>query len=97
MGLHWFHSGFVGEISRWRGELRKGDSFWIALLMLSIPHVQILQEYVRLVEDVETKLNLAMKYKCHDVVIDVSIAGMRWGGDTPSFCYVCCKVCDWSR
>ncbi|KAJ7345039.1 hypothetical protein JRQ81_000989 [Phrynocephalus forsythii] len=32
--------------------------------------VQVLQEYVRLVEDVETRLNLAVKYKCHDVVID---------------------------
>ncbi|XP_038624245.1 spermatogenesis-defective protein 39 homolog isoform X2 [Tachyglossus aculeatus] len=32
--------------------------------------VQILQEYVRLVEDVDTKLNLATKFKCHDVVID---------------------------
>ncbi|XP_053529298.1 spermatogenesis-defective protein 39 homolog isoform X2 [Artibeus jamaicensis] len=32
--------------------------------------VQILQEYVNLVEDVDTKLNLAIKFKCHDVVID---------------------------
>ncbi|KAB1277667.1 Spermatogenesis-defective protein 39-like protein [Camelus dromedarius] len=31
---------------------------------------QILQEYVNLVEDVDTKLNLATKFKCHDVVID---------------------------
>ncbi|NWS42985.1 SPE39 protein, partial [Probosciger aterrimus] len=28
------------------------------------------QEYVRLVEDVETRLSLATKYKCHDVVIE---------------------------
>ncbi|NXG74036.1 SPE39 protein, partial [Baryphthengus martii] len=32
--------------------------------------VQVLQEYVRLVEDVETRLNLATKYKCHNVVIE---------------------------
>ncbi|XP_075388095.1 spermatogenesis-defective protein 39 homolog isoform X2 [Tenrec ecaudatus] len=32
--------------------------------------VQILQEYVNLVEDVDVKLNLATKFKCHDVVID---------------------------
>ncbi|XP_057399049.1 spermatogenesis-defective protein 39 homolog isoform X2 [Balaenoptera acutorostrata] len=32
--------------------------------------VQILQEYVNLVEDVDTKLNLATRFKCHDVVID---------------------------
>ncbi|XP_050754068.1 spermatogenesis-defective protein 39 homolog isoform X10 [Gymnogyps californianus] len=31
---------------------------------------KVLQEYVRLVEDVETRLNLATKYKCHDVVIE---------------------------
>ncbi|XP_068110573.1 spermatogenesis-defective protein 39 homolog [Hyperolius riggenbachi] len=31
---------------------------------------QVLQEYVRLVEDVETRISLATKYKCHDVVID---------------------------
>ena len=38
---------------------------------------QILQEYVNLVEDVDTKLNLATKFKCHDVVIDVSPSEMR--------------------
>lgn len=38
--------------------------------MLFLPS-QVLQEYVRLVEDVETRLNLATKYKCHDVVIEV--------------------------
>ncbi|KAM4014574.1 LOW QUALITY PROTEIN: spermatogenesis-defective protein 39 homolog [Anomaloglossus baeobatrachus] len=31
---------------------------------------QILQDYIRLVEDVETRISLATKYKCHDVVID---------------------------
>lgn len=40
---------------------------------------QVLQEYVRLVEDVETRLNLATKYKCHDVVIEVDSCGVkRW-------------------
>lgn len=38
---------------------------------------QILQEYVNLVEDVDTKLNLATKFKCHDVVIDVSPQEIR--------------------
>ncbi|MBN3312638.1 SPE39 protein, partial [Atractosteus spatula] len=32
--------------------------------------IQVLQEYVRLVDDPEMKLSLAQKYKCHDVVID---------------------------
>lgn len=31
---------------------------------------QILQDYIRLVEDAETRISLATKYKCHDVVID---------------------------
>lgn len=31
---------------------------------------QILQDYIRLVEDTETRISLATKYKCHDVVID---------------------------
>ncbi|GAB1297671.1 Spermatogenesis-defective protein 39 homolog [Apodemus speciosus] len=36
----------------------------------TVPLSRILQEYVNLVEDVDTKLNLATKFKCHDVVID---------------------------
>uniref|UniRef100_A0A803JI53 Spermatogenesis-defective protein 39 homolog n=1 Tax=Xenopus tropicalis TaxID=8364 RepID=A0A803JI53_XENTR len=32
--------------------------------------VEILQEYVRLVEDTESRISLGTKYKCHDVVID---------------------------
>ncbi|KAK6466219.1 spermatogenesis-defective protein 39-like protein [Huso huso] len=32
--------------------------------------VQVLQEYVCLVDDTDLKLNLASKYKCHDVIID---------------------------
>ncbi|XP_073443368.1 spermatogenesis-defective protein 39 homolog isoform X4 [Dendrobates tinctorius] len=31
---------------------------------------QVLQDYTRLVEDAETRISLATKYKCHDVVID---------------------------
>ncbi|XP_048711275.2 spermatogenesis-defective protein 39 homolog [Caretta caretta] len=42
----------------------------VEILQRNSAPVQVLQEYVRLVEDVETRLNLAMKYKCHDVVID---------------------------
>ncbi|MBN3305045.1 SPE39 protein, partial [Amia calva] len=32
--------------------------------------VQVLQEYVCLVDDTELKIALAQKYKCHDVIID---------------------------
>ncbi|KAG8562024.1 hypothetical protein GDO81_015563 [Engystomops pustulosus] len=31
---------------------------------------QILQDYIRLVEDADMRISLATKYKCHDVVID---------------------------
>ncbi|KAF1661384.1 hypothetical protein FQA23_0000179, partial [Aptenodytes patagonicus] len=42
----------------------------VEILQRNNAPVQVLQEYVRLVEDVETQLNLATKYKCHDVVIE---------------------------
>ncbi|NWX45887.1 SPE39 protein, partial [Steatornis caripensis] len=42
----------------------------VEMLQRNNAPVQVLQEYVRLVEDVETRLNLATKYKCHDVVIE---------------------------
>ncbi|NWW87123.1 SPE39 protein, partial [Rhynochetos jubatus] len=42
----------------------------VEILQRNNAPVQVLQEYVRLVEDVETRLNLATKYKCHDVVIE---------------------------
>lgn len=51
------------------------------MLMLCALLTKVLQVYVCLVEDVETKLNLAVKYKCHDVVIDVSLCYTCWGGE----------------
>ncbi|KAM4899446.1 spermatogenesis-defective protein 39 homolog isoform 2-T2 [Sylvia borin] len=42
----------------------------VEILQRNNAPVQVLQEYVRLVEDVDTRLNLATKYKCHDVVIE---------------------------
>uniref|UniRef100_A0A8C5TGV0 Spermatogenesis-defective protein 39 homolog n=1 Tax=Malurus cyaneus samueli TaxID=2593467 RepID=A0A8C5TGV0_9PASS len=42
----------------------------VEILQRNSAPVQVLQEYVRLVEDVETRLSLATKYKCHDVVIE---------------------------
>ncbi|XP_074680926.1 spermatogenesis-defective protein 39 homolog isoform X2 [Strix aluco] len=42
----------------------------VEILQRNNAPVQVLQEYVRLVEDVEMRLNLATKYKCHDVVIE---------------------------
>jgi len=34
--------------------------------------LQVLQEYVNLIDDPELKLSVALKYKCHDVIINVS-------------------------
>ncbi|XP_030341205.1 spermatogenesis-defective protein 39 homolog isoform X2 [Strigops habroptila] len=42
----------------------------VEILQRNNAPVQVLQEYVCLVEDVETRLSLATKYKCHDVVIE---------------------------
>ncbi|KAL2303835.1 hypothetical protein Nmel_009114 [Mimus melanotis] len=51
----------------------------VEILQRNNAPVQVLQEYVRLVEDVETRLNLATKYKCHDVVIEVDCCCVkRW-------------------
>lgn len=36
--------------------------------------VQVLQEYVNLIDDTEVKLSMALKYKCHDIVINVSFS-----------------------
>lgn len=83
---------FVAGVKEWcRKYLQKGaDTLFLPL--------QVLQEYVRLVEDVETRLNLATKYKCHDVVIDVSpccVCAER--GQEPAFSLqlshaICCCV-----
>ncbi|XP_075700606.1 spermatogenesis-defective protein 39 homolog [Rhinoderma darwinii] len=42
----------------------------VEILHRSGAPAQILQDYIRLVEDAETRISLASKYKCHDVVID---------------------------
>lgn len=63
---------------------------------------QVLQEYVRLVEDVETRLNLATKYKCHDVVIEVDCCyvkrwdmGLLFLSNFSVLCYVPLLSCAW--
>ncbi|XP_036062110.1 spermatogenesis-defective protein 39 homolog isoform X2 [Onychomys torridus] len=58
----------------WLGHTKKrapiGFHRVVEILHKNSAPVQILQDYVNLVEDVDTKLNLATKLKCHDVVID---------------------------
>uniref|UniRef100_A0A8C4TLX0 Spermatogenesis-defective protein 39 homolog n=1 Tax=Erpetoichthys calabaricus TaxID=27687 RepID=A0A8C4TLX0_ERPCA len=44
----------------------------------------VIQEYICLVDDTDLKLNLAMKYKCHDIIINVS---------TDFGCFMCVCEC----
>ncbi|XP_053234356.1 spermatogenesis-defective protein 39 homolog isoform X3 [Podarcis raffonei] len=70
----WHDVDALFTTKNWLGYTKKkapiGFHRVVEILQRNNAPVQVLQEYVRLVEDVETKLNLAMKYKCHDVVID---------------------------
>lgn len=70
----WHDVDALFTTKNWLGYTKKkapiGFHRVVEILQRNNAPVQILQEYVRLVEDVETKLNLAVKYKCHDVVID---------------------------
>nr|XP_042714489.1 spermatogenesis-defective protein 39 homolog isoform X3 [Chrysemys picta bellii] len=70
----WHDVDALFTTKNWLGYTKKrapiGFHRVVEILQRNSAPVQVLQEYVRLVEDVETRLNLAMKYKCHDVVID---------------------------
>ncbi|KAM6463465.1 spermatogenesis-defective protein 39 homolog isoform 3-T5 [Liasis olivaceus] len=70
----WHDVDALFTTKNWLGYTKKrapiGFHRVVEILQRNNAPVQVLQEYVRLVEDVETKLNLAVKYKCHDVVID---------------------------
>ncbi|XP_054828530.1 spermatogenesis-defective protein 39 homolog [Eublepharis macularius] len=70
----WHDVDALFTTKNWLGYTKKkapiGFHRVVEILQRNNAPVQVLQDYVRLVEDVETKLNFAMKYKCHDVVID---------------------------
>ncbi|XP_063146238.1 spermatogenesis-defective protein 39 homolog isoform X2 [Candoia aspera] len=70
----WHDVDALFTTKNWLGYTKKrapiGFHRVVEILQRNNAPVQVLQEYVRLVEDIETKLNLALKYKCHDVVID---------------------------
>ncbi|KAJ6661301.1 hypothetical protein lerEdw1_015438 [Lerista edwardsae] len=70
----WHDVDALFTTKNWLGYTKKkapiGFHRVVEILQRNNAPVQVLQEYVCLVEDVETKLNLATKYKCHDVVID---------------------------
>uniref|UniRef100_A0A8D2LP63 Spermatogenesis-defective protein 39 homolog n=1 Tax=Varanus komodoensis TaxID=61221 RepID=A0A8D2LP63_VARKO len=70
----WHDVDALFTTKNWLGYTKKkapiGFHRVVEILQRNNAPVQVLQEYLRLVEDVETRLNLAMKYKCHDVVIE---------------------------
>uniref|UniRef100_A0A8C0JHS8 Spermatogenesis-defective protein 39 homolog n=1 Tax=Canis lupus dingo TaxID=286419 RepID=A0A8C0JHS8_CANLU len=70
----WHDVDALFTTKNWLGYTKKrapiGFHRVVEILHKNSAPVQILQEYVNLVEDVDTKLNLATKFKCHDVVID---------------------------
>ncbi|XP_026568221.1 spermatogenesis-defective protein 39 homolog isoform X2 [Pseudonaja textilis] len=70
----WHDVDALFTTKNWLGYTKKrapiGFHRVVEILQRNNAPVQVLQEYVRLIENVETKLNLATKYKCHDVVID---------------------------
>lgn len=70
----WHDVDALFTTKNWLGYTKKrapiGFHRVVEILHKNSAPVQILQEYVNLVEDVDTKLNLATKFKCHDLVID---------------------------
>lgn len=70
----WHDVDALFTTKNWLGYTKKrapiGFHRVVEILHKNSAPVQILQEYVNLVEDVDTKLNLATRFKCHDVVID---------------------------
>lgn len=70
----WHDVDALFTTKNWLGHTKKrapiGFHRVVEILHKNSAPIQILQEYVNLVEDVDTKLNLAIKFKCHDVVIE---------------------------
>ncbi|XP_076873091.1 spermatogenesis-defective protein 39 homolog isoform X2 [Brachyhypopomus gauderio] len=71
----WFDVDTLFNTKNWLGYTRKkspiGFHRVVDILQKNNAPVQVLQEYVNLIDDAELKLSLAQKYKCHDIVIDM--------------------------
>ncbi|XP_056150492.1 spermatogenesis-defective protein 39 homolog isoform X2 [Lampris incognitus] len=69
----WFDVDALFTSKSWLGYSRKKSPIAfhrvVEVLHKNNAPVQVLQEYVTLVDDTELKVSLAQKYKCHDVVI----------------------------
>uniref|UniRef100_A0A3P8XNT9 Spermatogenesis-defective protein 39 homolog n=1 Tax=Esox lucius TaxID=8010 RepID=A0A3P8XNT9_ESOLU len=70
----WFDVDALFTTKNWLGYTKKrspiGFHRIVDILHKNNAPVQVLQEYVNLVEDTEQKISLAQKYKCHDVIIN---------------------------
>uniref|UniRef100_A0A672RFX3 Spermatogenesis-defective protein 39 homolog n=1 Tax=Sinocyclocheilus grahami TaxID=75366 RepID=A0A672RFX3_SINGR len=72
----WFDVDSLFNTKNWLGYTKKrspiGFHRVVDILQKNSAPVNVLQEYVNLIDDPELKLSVALKYKCHDIVINVS-------------------------
>ncbi|CAB1343071.1 unnamed protein product [Coregonus sp. 'balchen'] len=70
----WFDVDALFTTKNWLGYTKKrspiGFHRIVDILQKNNAPVQVLQDYINLVEDAEQKISLAQKYKCHDVIIN---------------------------
>lgn len=70
----WFDVDSLFNAKNWLGYTKKrspiGFHRVVDILQKNSAPVNVLQEYVNLIDDPELKLSVALKYKCHDVVIN---------------------------
>ncbi|KAJ8399199.1 hypothetical protein AAFF_G00415780 [Aldrovandia affinis] len=70
----WFDVDSLFTTKNWLGQTKKRSPIAfhrvVDILQKNNAPVQVLQEYLCLVEDTELRISLAQKHKCHDIIID---------------------------
>ncbi|XP_051955146.1 spermatogenesis-defective protein 39 homolog isoform X1 [Xyrauchen texanus] len=70
----WFDVDSLFNTKNWLGYTKKrspiGFHRVVDILQKNNAPVQVLEEYMNLIDDPELKLSMALKYKCHDIVIN---------------------------
>lgn len=70
----WFDVDSLFNTKNWLGYTKKkspiGFHRVVDILHKNNAPISVLQEYVNLIDDPELKLSMALKYKCHDIVIN---------------------------
>nr|XP_055041910.1 spermatogenesis-defective protein 39 homolog isoform X1 [Misgurnus anguillicaudatus] len=70
----WFDVDSLFNTKNWLGYTKKkspiGFHRVVDILQKNNAPISVLQEYVNLIDDTELKLSTALKYKCHDIVIN---------------------------